>query len=73
MFYTSFKWQDLPGPVNIIPFSNVSESACSSPGGPLVYGIMRKIEGPVTVHPKLAAVFVVPPIENTSEEMEVNH
>lgn len=65
-FYTSFKWSDLPGPVVIIPICDISKSACSTPGGPLVYGIMRKINGDALVHPSLAAVFVVPPIKSSS-------
>ncbi|KAB8213784.1 hypothetical protein BDV33DRAFT_184023 [Aspergillus novoparasiticus] len=64
-FYTSFKWCDLPGPVVIIPICDISKSACSTPGGPLVYGIMRKINGDALVHPSLAAVFVVPPIKSS--------
>lgn len=63
MFHTSFKWEDLPGPVNIIPISDISESARSDPGGALEYGLMRRIDGNVTVEPKFAAIFAVPHIQ----------
>lgn len=62
MWRTSFKWEKLPGPVNIIPICNISESARSEPGGVLSYGLMRRIDGKVTVEPRLAAIFAVPPL-----------
>ncbi|KAJ6159380.1 hypothetical protein N7497_003917 [Penicillium chrysogenum] len=62
MWNTSFKWKKLPGPVNIIPISNISDSARSEPGGAFKHGIMRRIDGEVTVEPRLAAIFAVPPI-----------
>ncbi|KAJ5573982.1 uncharacterized protein N7459_008409 [Penicillium hispanicum] len=60
MFYTSFRWGDLPGPVNVIPVCNVTESAMSEPGGELKYGLMRRIDGHVIAKPQFAAVFAVP-------------
>ncbi|KAJ5882828.1 uncharacterized protein N7473_011090 [Penicillium subrubescens] len=62
MWNTSFKWQELPGPVNIIPICNITESARSEPGGALKFGLMRRIDGKVTVEPRLTAIFAVPPI-----------
>ncbi|KAI2734411.1 hypothetical protein DTO013E5_9994 [Penicillium roqueforti] len=62
MWNTSFKWDKLPGPVNIIPICNISDSARSEPGGAFKHGLMRRIDGDVTVEPRLAAIFAVPPI-----------
>lgn len=62
MWHTSFKWDELPGPVNIIPICNISDSARSEPGGAFKHGLMRRIDGNVTVRPMLAAIFAVPPI-----------
>ncbi|CAG8236736.1 unnamed protein product [Penicillium olsonii] len=62
MWHTSFKWDKLPGPVNIIPICNISDSARSEPGGAFKHGLMRRIDGNVTVEPRLAAIFAVPPI-----------
>ncbi|CAP93394.1 hypothetical protein PCH_Pc16g07240 [Penicillium rubens Wisconsin 54-1255] len=52
----------LPGPVNIIPISNISDSARSEPGGAFKHGIIRRIDREVTIKPRLAAIFTVPPI-----------
>lgn len=62
MWHTSFKWENLPASVNIIPVCNITDSARSEPGGAFKYGIMRRIDGKVTVVPRLAAVFAVPPL-----------
>ncbi|PYI08866.1 hypothetical protein BO78DRAFT_52244 [Aspergillus sclerotiicarbonarius CBS 121057] len=60
-FQTSFWWEDLPGAVNIVPIRVISPGARSDPGGVFGYGIMRTIDGSVSVEPRLEAVFAVPP------------